>query len=262
MSLTQKFSFFKKWLHSNSKNWEKDSKLWLPAECKSWGFFCLLNLDLCEGQMTLKQIRCISTESCEGRCGSFNSQSKCQCDSVCVYYGSCCRDIDTVCNKKSRCRSRNVLYFCINHHKCEIRSFFFMRHNRLPQFPVATLSMSSRRLQKRRLLRPRQLWHQVSAPLQQLALPLPLPIPLLHPTPPRAPLTRRWTPTQPPAAAVRLMPFCSWRIPRSMHSEVNIELTKDKTSWKKYWVGKEKSCPHRLMKNLLLLQRGILFRVG
>lgn len=74
--------------------------------------------------MTLKQIRCISTESCKGRCGSFNSRSKCQCDSMCVYYGSCCGDFDTVCPKKSRCRSRNVLYLYISHHKCEIRRFF------------------------------------------------------------------------------------------------------------------------------------------
>lgn len=163
--------------------------------------------------MTLKQIRCISTESCEGRCGSFKSRGKCQCDSMCVYYGSCCEDFDTVCPKKSRCRSINVLYLYISHHKCEIRSFCFMRHNRLPQFPVATPSTRSRRFQKRRrrLLRSRQLWHHVPTPfaLPQFALPLPIAIPLLYPTPPRAHLPRPWTPTQPPAAAVRLMPFCS-----------------------------------------------------
>ncbi|KAK2828201.1 hypothetical protein Q5P01_019235 [Channa striata] len=41
-------------------------------------------------------------ESCVGRCGSFERQSKCQCDSMCVYYGSCCPDFDTICPKKIR----------------------------------------------------------------------------------------------------------------------------------------------------------------
>lgn len=39
-------------------------------------------------------------ESCVGQCGSFDSLRKCQCDSMCVYYGSCCGDFDTVCPKK------------------------------------------------------------------------------------------------------------------------------------------------------------------
>ncbi|KAF7206419.1 vitronectin b [Nothobranchius furzeri] len=39
-------------------------------------------------------------ESCEGRCGSFDPQVKCQCDSMCVYYGSCCWDFSTICPKK------------------------------------------------------------------------------------------------------------------------------------------------------------------
>ncbi|XP_017276753.1 vitronectin b [Kryptolebias marmoratus] len=39
-------------------------------------------------------------ESCEGRCGSFDPQKKCQCDSMCVYYGSCCRDFYTICPRK------------------------------------------------------------------------------------------------------------------------------------------------------------------
>ncbi|KAF1378423.1 hypothetical protein PFLUV_G00190400 [Perca fluviatilis] len=39
-------------------------------------------------------------ESCEGRCGSFDPQRKCQCDSMCVYYGSCCGDFDAICPKK------------------------------------------------------------------------------------------------------------------------------------------------------------------
>nr|XP_020473684.1 vitronectin [Monopterus albus] len=41
-------------------------------------------------------------ESCVGRCGSFNPQRRCQCDSKCVYYGSCCGDFDTICPKKAR----------------------------------------------------------------------------------------------------------------------------------------------------------------
>ncbi|XP_031713193.1 vitronectin b [Anarrhichthys ocellatus] len=40
-------------------------------------------------------------ESCVGRCGSFDLQAKCQCDSMCVYYGSCCGDVDTICPKKT-----------------------------------------------------------------------------------------------------------------------------------------------------------------
>ncbi|XP_068572214.1 vitronectin b [Cebidichthys violaceus] len=40
-------------------------------------------------------------ESCVGRCGSFDLQTKCQCDSMCVYYGSCCGDFDTICPKKT-----------------------------------------------------------------------------------------------------------------------------------------------------------------
>ncbi|CAI5643200.1 unnamed protein product [Oreochromis niloticus] len=39
-------------------------------------------------------------ESCAGRCGSFSPQSKCQCDSMCVYYGSCCGDFYTICPRK------------------------------------------------------------------------------------------------------------------------------------------------------------------
>ncbi|KAM4726187.1 vitronectin b [Anableps anableps] len=39
-------------------------------------------------------------ESCVGRCGSFSSRNKCQCDYMCVYYGSCCEDFSTVCSKK------------------------------------------------------------------------------------------------------------------------------------------------------------------
>ncbi|XP_029375834.1 vitronectin b [Echeneis naucrates] len=41
-------------------------------------------------------------QSCVGRCGSFDAQRKCQCDSMCVYHGSCCMDFDAVCPKKAR----------------------------------------------------------------------------------------------------------------------------------------------------------------
>ncbi|XP_022594589.1 vitronectin-like [Seriola dumerili] len=39
-------------------------------------------------------------QSCVGRCGSFDPRRKCQCDSMCAYYGSCCVDYDTICPKK------------------------------------------------------------------------------------------------------------------------------------------------------------------
>ncbi|CAN9501184.1 unnamed protein product [Ophioblennius macclurei] len=41
-------------------------------------------------------------ETCVGRCGSFDLLKKCQCDSMCVYYGSCCGDFQTACPKKTR----------------------------------------------------------------------------------------------------------------------------------------------------------------
>ncbi|XP_053702392.1 vitronectin b isoform X2 [Synchiropus splendidus] len=41
-------------------------------------------------------------ESCANRCGTFDQQRKCQCDSMCVYYGSCCSDFNAVCPKKTR----------------------------------------------------------------------------------------------------------------------------------------------------------------
>uniref|UniRef100_A0A8C5HJ39 Vitronectin-like n=1 Tax=Gouania willdenowi TaxID=441366 RepID=A0A8C5HJ39_GOUWI len=51
---------------------------------------------------------CIPSESCTGRCGTFDPQSKCQCDSMCVYYGSCCGDFYTICPRKSQfCRKKN-----------------------------------------------------------------------------------------------------------------------------------------------------------
>ncbi|NXN96869.1 VTNC protein, partial [Rhinopomastus cyanomelas] len=40
-------------------------------------------------------------DSCKGRCDeSFNSQRKCQCDSLCMYYQSCCSDYSAVCKTK------------------------------------------------------------------------------------------------------------------------------------------------------------------
>ncbi|XP_049599594.1 vitronectin b isoform X2 [Syngnathus scovelli] len=41
-------------------------------------------------------------ETCSGRCGSFDPLKKCQCDSMCVYYGSCCDDFVKLCPKKTR----------------------------------------------------------------------------------------------------------------------------------------------------------------
>ncbi|NXD81574.1 VTNC protein, partial [Halcyon senegalensis] len=40
-------------------------------------------------------------ESCEGRCEEgFDAQRKCQCDTLCVYYQSCCSDYAIVCKAK------------------------------------------------------------------------------------------------------------------------------------------------------------------
>ncbi|KFU87713.1 Vitronectin [Chaetura pelagica] len=40
-------------------------------------------------------------ESCEGRCDDgFNATYKCQCDTLCMYYQSCCSDYTTVCKAK------------------------------------------------------------------------------------------------------------------------------------------------------------------
>uniref|UniRef100_H3ABB6 Vitronectin n=1 Tax=Latimeria chalumnae TaxID=7897 RepID=H3ABB6_LATCH len=39
--------------------------------------------------------------SCVGRCEEgFNSKEKCQCDTLCKYYQSCCADFETTCNRK------------------------------------------------------------------------------------------------------------------------------------------------------------------
>lgn len=53
------------------------------------------------GFVLLLDITLAAEESCVGRCGSFDPQRKCQCDSMCVYYGSCCGDFDTTCPKKT-----------------------------------------------------------------------------------------------------------------------------------------------------------------
>ncbi|XP_058019770.1 vitronectin [Ahaetulla prasina] len=40
-------------------------------------------------------------ESCEGRCDKgFDSQKKCQCDDLCLYYQSCCSDYARICKAK------------------------------------------------------------------------------------------------------------------------------------------------------------------
>ncbi|NWR60337.1 VTNC protein, partial [Bucorvus abyssinicus] len=40
-------------------------------------------------------------DSCEGRCDDgFDARRKCQCDTLCVYYQSCCSDYSTVCKAK------------------------------------------------------------------------------------------------------------------------------------------------------------------
>ncbi|XP_075956695.1 vitronectin a [Anarhichas minor] len=42
-------------------------------------------------------------ESCMGRCeNGFNSQKKCQCDSMCKYYKSCCSDFEVTCGMTTR----------------------------------------------------------------------------------------------------------------------------------------------------------------
>lgn len=44
---------------------------------------------------------CALTDSCEGRCDEgFNALKKCQCDTLCNYYQSCCTDYSTVCKAK------------------------------------------------------------------------------------------------------------------------------------------------------------------
>lgn len=67
---------------------------------------------------------CISTESCVGNCGSFSKQRKCQCDPLCVYYGSCCSDFDTVCPKKSQYRSRisSFIMYCVHFSESSLAS--------------------------------------------------------------------------------------------------------------------------------------------
>lgn len=62
--------------------------------------------------LPLTQTTCMSTETCEGRCGSFNPEKKCQCDSMCLYYGSCCDDFATICPKKGQCSSSFLFHCC------------------------------------------------------------------------------------------------------------------------------------------------------
>lgn len=43
------------------------------------------------------------SESCVGRCeNGFDSQRKCQCDSMCKYYKSCCSDYEATCGVMSK----------------------------------------------------------------------------------------------------------------------------------------------------------------
>ncbi|CAB1418244.1 unnamed protein product [Pleuronectes platessa] len=53
------------------------------------------------GLVVLLDATLAAEKSCVGQCGSFDPQRKCQCDSMCVYYGSCCGDFDSVCPKKT-----------------------------------------------------------------------------------------------------------------------------------------------------------------
>ncbi|XP_010748365.2 vitronectin b [Larimichthys crocea] len=52
------------------------------------------------GLVLLLETTFAAEESCVGHCGTFKPQRKCQCDSMCVYYGSCCGDFDVTCPKK------------------------------------------------------------------------------------------------------------------------------------------------------------------
>lgn len=78
----------------------------MPKPVWLWARTLLTSLQFCLKKswscVTLKQTSCNSTESCVGHCGTFRTASKCQCDSMCVYYGSCCADFDTTCPKKSQ----------------------------------------------------------------------------------------------------------------------------------------------------------------
>ncbi|XP_019752182.1 vitronectin b [Hippocampus comes] len=51
--------------------------------------------------MMTTKLTSAADETCAGRCGSFEPLRKCQCDSMCLYYGSCCPDFDQMCPKKT-----------------------------------------------------------------------------------------------------------------------------------------------------------------
>ncbi|XP_041808829.1 vitronectin b [Chelmon rostratus] len=53
------------------------------------------------GLVLLLEATFAAEESCAGRCNSFDPQRKCQCDSMCVYYGSCCPDFESICPRKT-----------------------------------------------------------------------------------------------------------------------------------------------------------------
>lgn len=49
-------------------------------------------------------------DSCEGRCEEgFDAGHKCQCDTLCVYYQSCCSDYSTVCKAKGTVPTATLL---------------------------------------------------------------------------------------------------------------------------------------------------------
>lgn len=58
--------------------------------------------------MKIHQMNCshtviLSQESCMGRCeNGFDSRRKCQCDSMCKYYKSCCSDFEVTCGMMSK----------------------------------------------------------------------------------------------------------------------------------------------------------------
>lgn len=55
----------------------------------------------CPPTLLLPCWRAAFADSCAGRCeDGFDARRKCQCDTLCVYYQSCCSDYSTVCKAK------------------------------------------------------------------------------------------------------------------------------------------------------------------
>lgn len=201
--------------------------------------------------MTLKQIGCISTESCVGRCGSFDPRTKCQCDSMCMYYGSCCRDIDDVCPKKSQCRSRNFSYLYFSHYKREIPSFSSCNTTVFPSFPWRHLQWGRRRFRGGDDSSGRD---NCCTHCQHTCSNYPYPYHSSTPLPPRplGPVRGpRRSPLQRPSV---------WCL-SAAEEYVDLRIPRLILSWQ-FRGGKENSCTHRLIKTCFFLQRGIFFRVG